>query len=246
MRAEGRGRGAGRGSREAGRWASDHRSRGWPRPTPTRRARLRTRTVQLLVSTILSAQCTDARVNMVTRRCSAKYRPARDEPATTRPRGDGPVDGFFRNRAKSIRGASERLVEAYGEVVPRTMEDGLTLPGVAEEPRTSCSAWDTAWPRESWSTRTCFASRAASGSRGRHPAEVERDLWHCVPREEWIEFSHLLIFHGRRVCCPEAACGACTVFDLCRAGLLPRRPGPAMDEGGGRRRRQVRRGRRRR
>jgi endonuclease-3 len=174
---------------------------------------------QLLVATILSAQCTDARVNMVTPVLFAKYPDAR---AMTRV-GQEELEeiirstGFYRNKAKAIRGAAERLVGAYGGVVPRAMEELLTLPGVAR--KTANVVLGTGYGIADGIVVDTHVERLARRlglSRGKSPEEIERDLMRIVPREEWILFAHLLIFHGRRICdARKPKCGACSVASLC-------------------------------
>ncbi len=177
---------------------------------------------QLLVATILSAQCTDARVNMVTPALFAKY----PDPLAMSQAPQADLErlikstGFFRNKSKAIRGASERLVEAFGGIVPRTMDELLTLPGVARKTaNVVLGVGHGVAEGVVVDTHVFRVSRRLGLSRGRNPAEIERDLMERIPREEWIAFSHLLIFHGRRVCLArKPRCGACTLFDLCPSG----------------------------
>jgi endonuclease-3 len=177
---------------------------------------------QLLVATILSAQCTDARVNMVTPALFAKYPDALA--MSQAPQADLErlikTTGFFRNKSKSIRGASERLVEEFGGVVPRTMEELLSLPGVARKTaNVVLGVGHGVAEGVVVDTHVFRVSRRLGLSRGRNPIEVEKDLMERIPREEWIAFSHLLIFHGRRVCIArKPRCEACTLFDLCPSG----------------------------
>ena len=177
---------------------------------------------QLLVATILSAQCTDARVNMVTPHLFARYPDPVSMSRATQPELEEIIrtTGFFRNKAKAIRGASERLVEAYGGSVPRTMEELLTLPGVAR--KTANVVLGTGYGVSEGvvvDTHVYRVSRRLGLTRAKDPVDVEQDLMKTVPREEWIEFSHLLIFHGRRVCVArKPRCEACAVLDLCPSG----------------------------
>jgi endonuclease-3 len=177
---------------------------------------------QLLVATILSAQCTDARVNMVTPALFAKYPDA--FAMSQAPQADLErlikTTGFFRNKSKSIRGASERLVGAFGGVVPRTMDELLSLPGVARKTaNVVLGVGHGVAEGVVVDTHVFRVSRRLGLSRGRNPTEVENDLMERIPREEWILFSHLMIFHGRRVCIArKPRCEACTLFDLCPSG----------------------------
>jgi endonuclease-3 len=179
---------------------------------------------QLLVATILSAQCTDARVNMVTPGLFARYPDAismsRVEPETLE--AIIRSTGFYRNKTKSIRGASERLVAAFGGTVPRTMDELLTLPGVAR--KTANVVLGVGYGIAAGvvvDTHVERLSRRLGLSRGRNPEEIERDLMRLVPRDAWIELSHLLIFHGRQVCqARKPMCGTCPLRDLCPSAAL--------------------------
>ncbi len=174
---------------------------------------------QLLVATILSAQCTDARVNLVTPGLFARF----PDPAAMSRASQEELEeiirstGFYRNKSKAIRGASQRLVDAFGGMVPRTMEELLTLPGVAR--KTASVVLGVAYGLAEGvvvDTHVHRLSRRLGLSRGKDPDEVERDLMRQVPRENWIDFAHLLIFHGRRVCVArKPRCSGCAVNDLC-------------------------------
>ena len=174
---------------------------------------------QLLVATILSAQCTDARVNMVTPGLFARYPDARAMAGVDPEELEGIIrsTGFYRNKAKAIRGASQRLVEAFGGAVPRSMDELLTLPGVAR--KTANVVLGTGYGIAEGivvDTHVERLSRRLGLSKGKNPEEVERDLMRIVPREEWILLSHLLIFHGRRICdARKPKCAECPVADLC-------------------------------
>ena len=174
---------------------------------------------QLLISTILSAQCTDARVNMVTPGLFAKYPDAGAMSAVSQEELESIIrsTGFYRNKSKAIRAASRRLVEAYGGVVPRSMEALLSLPGVAR--KTANVVLGVGYGIADGivvDTHVARLSRRLGLSRGRNAEEIERELMRIVPREEWILFSHLLIFHGRRVCIArKPMCTVCPVASLC-------------------------------
>lgn len=177
---------------------------------------------ELLVATILSAQCTDARVNQVTPVLFRKYP---DPLAMSRaPQSDLEeivrTTGFFRNKAKAIRGASQRIVEAYGGAVPRTMEELLSLPGVARKTaNVVLGVGHGIAEGVVVDTHVERLSRRLGLTRRSKPVEIERDLMERIPREAWIEFAHLLIFHGRRVCVArKPRCEACAVFELCPSG----------------------------
>lgn len=177
---------------------------------------------QLLVATILSAQCTDARVNQVTPVLFASYPDPLAMSRATQSDLEEIVrtTGFFRNKAKAIRGASQRIVEAYGGDVPCTMEELLSLPGVARKTaNVVLGVGHGIAEGVVVDTHVERLSRRLGLTRGRNPVEIERDLMERIPRESWIEFAHLLIFHGRRVCVArKPRCEACAVFDLCPSG----------------------------
>ena len=174
---------------------------------------------QLLISTILSAQCTDERVNQVTKILFPKY--ATPEAfAYANPRElqqDIRPTGFFRNKTKSIIGASKKIVEEFGGQVPRTMEEILTLPGVAR--KTANVVLGTAYGIASGivvDTHVQRLARRLDLSRNEDPKKIEQDLLHVIPRERWILFSHQLIWHGRRVCqARKPRCVECNLERLC-------------------------------
>jgi len=177
---------------------------------------------QLLIATILSAQCTDARVNLVTPALFARYPdPAAMSRATQTDLEEMiRTTGFFRNKSKSIRGASERLVEAFGGVVPRTMDDLLSLPGVARKTaNVVLGVGHGIADGVVVDTHVARVSRRLGLTREHHPVEIERNLMERIPREKWIPFAHLLIFHGRRICVArKPRCEVCPVFELCPSG----------------------------
>jgi len=175
---------------------------------------------ELLVATILSAQCTDERVNQVTpalfRRyptpaAMAKARPAQLE-AMIRP------TGFFRAKTRSILGCARALVAEHGGEVPRTMDAMVKLPGVGR--KTSSVVLGHAYGIAEGiavDTHVLRVSNRLGIARGDDPIEVERQLMALIPRERWIRTTDLLIFHGRRICqARRPACGLCPVFSLCR------------------------------
>jgi endonuclease-3 len=174
---------------------------------------------QLLVSTILSAQCTDVRVNEVTKTLFAKY-PTPAHFAYANPREleqDIRPTGFFRNKTKSIMGASKRIVEEFGGKVPETMEALLTLPGVAR--KTANVVLGTAFGIPSGivvDTHVIRLSRRLDLTKNKDPKKIEQDLMQTIPQERWILFSHQLIWHGRRVCAArKPRCVECNLKDVC-------------------------------
>lgn len=174
---------------------------------------------QLLVATILSAQCTDERVNKVTPALFARYPDARAMK-------DAPVEdledlirttGFFHNKTKSLLGASRRLAEVHQGRVPDTMEELLDLPGVAR--KTANVVLGTGYGIAVGvvvDTHVYRLSRRLGLTKGGSPVDVEQDLMRILPRDEWILFAHLLIHHGRRICIArKPKCSICPVRDLC-------------------------------
>ena len=176
---------------------------------------------QLLVSTILSAQCTDVRVNQVTKQLYVKYPTAKDF-AYADPKDleqDIRPTGFFRNKTKSIMGASKKIIEEFGGEVPRTMEQLLTLPGVAR--KTANVVLGTAFGIACGvvvDTHVTRLSERLDLSRNSDPKKIEQDLMKSIPREKWILFSHQLIWHGRKVCqARKPHCAECNIERLCHA-----------------------------
>jgi endonuclease III len=167
---------------------------------------------ELLIATILSAQCTDVRVNEVTRTLFQKYKTPEDF-AYADPReleAEIRPTGFFRNKTKSIMGAGKKLMEEFGSEVPRTMEQLLTLPGVAR--KTANVVLGTAFGIAAGVVVDTHVQRLSGRldlTRQTDPKKIEQDLMRIIPQDRWILFSHQLIWHGRKVCqarrphCPE-------------------------------------------
>jgi endonuclease-3 len=176
---------------------------------------------QLLISTILSAQCTDVRVNQVTETLYKKY-PDPQAFAYATPselEQDIRPTGFFRNKTKSVMGASKAIIEKFSGQVPRTMEELLTLPGVAR--KTGNVVLGTAYGIPSGvvvDTHVLRLSKRLDLSRNDDPKKVEQDLMKIIPQEKWIQFSHQIIWHGRRVChARKPKCIECNMESLCYA-----------------------------
>lgn len=174
---------------------------------------------QLLVAVILSAQTTDATVNKVTPTLFARY-PTPEALASADPADVEAIirpTGFFRNKAKNIIGAAQRIVAEYGGHVPDTMEDLLTLPGVAR--KTANIVLYNAFGKTEGvavDTHVLRLARRLGLSDHADPNKVERDLMALFPREEWGPLTYRLIEHGRAVCdAKRPACGACALADLC-------------------------------
>jgi endonuclease-3 len=174
---------------------------------------------QLLISTILSAQCTDVRVNQVTQTLYKKY-PSPEAFAYANPselEQEIRPTGFFRNKTKSIIGASKGIIEKFGGQVPKTMEEILTLPGVAR--KTGNVVLGTAYGIASGvvvDTHVIRLSRRLDLTKHEEPKRIEQDLMRVIPKESWIKFSHQLIWHGRRVCIArKPRCIDCNLESIC-------------------------------
>ena len=176
--------------------------------------------LELLVSTILSAQCTDVRVNMVTKDLFKKYRKASDwAEADLKEIEEGiRSTGFFRNKALNIKGACTRIVEHYGGKVPDSMEELLTLPGVGRK-TANCVLGDAfGIPGITCDTHVIRLSRRLGLSENGDPVKLEYDLAEIVPKANWTRFSHLLIHHGRNICkARKPDCENCPLAKYCPA-----------------------------
>jgi endonuclease-3 len=179
---------------------------------------------ELLIATILSAQCTDERVNIVTADLFRKYRRPEDylKVPAVELQQDVRTTGFFRNKTKSIQGACKMLVEEFGGEVPRTMDELLRLPGVAR--KTANVVLGVAYGIAAGVVVDTHVSRLSQRLRltkQKDAGKIEEDLMELVPRKDWIIFSHLLIFHGRRVCkARRPLCEECVVEKLCPSSIL--------------------------
>jgi endonuclease III len=176
---------------------------------------------QLLIATILSAQCTDVRVNQVTETLFKKY-PTPQAFAYANPselEKEIRPTGFFRNKTKSIMGASKEIVEKFAGQVPRTMEELLTLPGAAR--KTANVVLGTAYGIASGIVVDTHVIRIANRldlTRNEDPKKIEQDLMKVIPHEKWIIFSHQVIWHGRRVCfARKPNCLECNLENICYA-----------------------------
>lgn len=171
------------------------------------------------MATILSAQCTDARVNKVTPALFARYPTAADFAASDREELEELVrtTGFYRNKAKSIHGAATKLTKDFGGTVPQTMEEMLTLPGVAR--KTANVVLGTAFGIASGfvvDTHVFRLSHRLGLVKAKTPVEVEKQLVAIIPQSDWIDFGHILIHHGRAVCSARSPqCDDCVVAAHC-------------------------------
>ena len=178
-----------------------------------------TNPLELLVATILSAQTTDVRVNGVTKALFDKYRTAADyaEADPGQLEEDIRPTGFYRNKARSLRGMAQALVEEHGGEVPRTMPELVALPGVGR--KTANVVLGNAFGIDEGvvvDTHVRRVSNRLGLTEEQDPEKIERDLMAVVPRKDWTVFSHLLIFHGRRVCkARKPDCPNCPLNDVC-------------------------------
>ena len=179
--------------------------------------------LELLVSVMLSAQTTDVNVNRVTEKLFRKYRSPEDYLAASREELERDIyrTGFFRQKAKAIRGTMAMLLEDYGGEVPARLEDLLRLPGVARKTANVVVAERGEAEGIVVDTHVRRLSQRLGFTRQEDPVKIEHDLVKLVPREDWGRFPHLLIWHGRRVCIARRPlCEECTLTDLCPASRL--------------------------
>jgi endonuclease-3 len=174
--------------------------------------------LQLLVATILSAQCTDVRVNLVTPALFQRYPSAADY-ANARPRELEALiasTGFFRNKARNIIACCQAIVAHHGGEVPGTMEDLVRLPGVGRKTANVILGNAFAVPGITVDTHVGRLSRRMGLTAHTDPEKVEQDLMALVPKKDWTMFSHRVIFHGRQVChARKPHCGSCTLAEVC-------------------------------
>ena len=174
--------------------------------------------LELLVSVMLSAQTTDVNVNRVTATLFEKYRSPEDYLAASQEELERDVyaTGFFRQKAKSLRGTMRMLLDVYDGEVPRTLEELVRLPGVARKTANVVAAELGHAQGIVVDTHVRRLSQRLGLTRQEDPVKIERDLVRLVPREDWARFPHLLIWHGRRVCdARRPRCEDCVVNDLC-------------------------------
>jgi endonuclease-3 len=180
--------------------------------------------LELLVATILSAQCTDERVNQVTASLFRKYRTCEDylQVSPQELEQDIRPTGFFRNKTKSIQGACRLLLEKYRGHVPKTMEELLILPGVAR--KTANVVLGVAFGIPSGvvvDTHVGRLARRMGLTRDERPDKVEADLMALLPKKEWINFSHRMIMHGRQICIArKPRCSICPIANICPSAQL--------------------------
>jgi endonuclease-3 len=174
--------------------------------------------LQLVVATILSAQCTDKRVNLVTPALFARFpdAPSFADAKLREIQGYIRSTGFYRNKSKSIRAFCRALIKHHGGEVPGTLDELVKLPGVGRKTANVVLGEAFGVPGITVDTHVGRLSRRLGLSRHTDPVKVERDLMRHVPQAEWTRFSHQLILHGRQVCkSRKPRCSACTLIEVC-------------------------------
>ena len=204
----------------------------WPEVYPAAHCELDFKNpLELLIATILSAQCTDKRVNMVTPALFKKYRTAADYAKARQPELERAIrsTGFFRNKAKSIRAATSTINQKFGGKAPDSMEELRELPGVGR--KTANVVLGNAFGKNEGivvDTHVARLSQRLGLTKQKDAEKIERDLIKLVPREHWTNWSHWLIWHGRRRCyARKPDCAHCEVFRLCPSGKIFLRTGEA-------------------
>jgi endonuclease-3 len=205
----------------------------WPKVYPDAHTELNFKSpLELLIATILSAQCTDKRVNMVTPALFKKYRSAKDYADAPPGELENAIKstGFFNSKAKSIRGAASAIVRKFGGRVPNSMERMRELPGVGR--KTANVVLGSAFGIDEGivvDTHVIRLSQRLGLTKQKDPEKIEQDLMKLVPKEHWTDWSHWLIWHGRRRCfARKPDCANCEVFQLCPSGKVFLRTGVAQ------------------
>jgi endonuclease-3 len=177
--------------------------------------------LELLIATILSAQCTDVKVNQVTIDLFKKYHSVTDYAKANLPELEEDIrpTGFYRNKAKSIQKCCHELVARFGEEVPRTLEELVTLPGVGRKTANVILGNAFGIPGITVDTHVHRVSQRIGLTKNDDPVKIEFDLMEVVPKEEWTHFSNLLIWHGRKTCMArKPLCETCPIRKLCDYG----------------------------
>ncbi|MBI4587174.1 MAG: endonuclease III [Planctomycetes bacterium] len=212
-------RGPGRESEEALRARALEIVRRLYRAYPDARCALQHRSaLELLVATILSAQCTDARVNLVTRELFQKYRGAEDYAKAPLPELEEAIrsTGFFRAKAKSIKSCCQEICERHGGQVPSTLEELTRLRGVGRKTANVILGNAFGVPGIVVDTHVKRLAGRLGLTRNQDPVKIEFDLMPVIPRKDWTYFSHALIFHGRRICkARKPDCPKCPLAEVC-------------------------------
>ena len=174
--------------------------------------------LQLLVATVLSAQCTDVRVNMVTPALFARYPNAESFANADRGELETAIKstGFFRNKARSIQESTKRIVSDYGGEVPNTLDDLVHLPGVGRKTANVILGNAFGVPGITVDTHVRRVSHRLGLTKHAIPEKIEQDLMELIPKKEWTAFSHRMIFHGRQVChARKPKCEICILNTVC-------------------------------
>lgn len=181
--------------------------------------------LELMVATQLSAQCTDERVNIVTASLFKKYRTVEDYASASQEELEQDIrsTGFYRNKARNIRSACQRILSEYNGELPRTMEGLLSLAGVAR--KTANVVLGNAFGIVEGfvvDTHVGRLSRRLGWTQQTNPVKIEQELMRIIPQQDWLDLSHLLIFHGRAICdARKPLCAQCTLAMLCPSASLP-------------------------
>ena len=176
---------------------------------------------QLLVATILSAQCTDVRVNMVTPELFKRFPTPAAMAKATQPQLEALIrtTGFFRNKAKSIHGAARKIIADFSGQVPQTLAELITIPGAAR--KTANVVLGVSFKKAEGvvvDTHVFRIARRLSLAKGDIPQKVEQELMRVIPKDRWIDFSHQIIHHGRQVCdARKPKCDRCNLEQLCHS-----------------------------
>ena len=179
---------------------------------------------QLLIATILSAQCTDDRVNIVTADLFRQYKKPEDFLELSQPELESIIrsTGFYRNKSKSVLGTANKLVNEFNSTVPQTMDELLSLPGVAR--KTANVVLGNAFGIAAGVVVDTHVSRLSQRlglSENTSPEKIERDLIEIIPKKEWVEYPHLMIYHGRKVCKARGPlCAECVINTLCPSSTV--------------------------
>ncbi len=180
--------------------------------------------LELLIATQLSAQSTDERINIVTRDLFRKYRSVEDYASVSQEELEQDIrsTGFYRNKAKNIRATAQRIITNFGGEVPRTMTELLTLPGVAR--KTANVVLGNAFGIVEGvvvDTHVGRLVRRFGWTSNEDPVKVEQDLMKIVPQKDWLDLSHMLIYHGRAICLArKPLCEECALNDLCPSAFI--------------------------
>jgi len=189
---------------------------------PDSRIALRfTNPLELLIATMLSAQCTDVKVNQVTETLFEKYRSAKDYAKAELVELEEEIrpTGFYRNKAKSVQKCCQQLVAQFGGEVPKTLEELVTLPGVGRKTANVILGNVFGIPGIVVDTHVHRVSQRIGLTKNDDPVKIEFDLMEIVPKDEWTHFSNLLVWHGRRTCvAKKPRCEICPIVKLCDYG----------------------------